>query len=125
MPVTKRRTEAGSEVGKFLRRFRAEYEITQQAMAERIDLSMQYLSAMELGDRDMPQWVVERIIERCLLDPKEEREIYLAFVKDAKQITIPLNPRTDQDEVDILIHMLTCGGLWKDQAKDIKERLGI
>ena len=125
MKRSKRRTDAGSEVGKFLRRFRAKYEITQQAMAERINLSMQYLSAMELGDREMPQWVIERIIERCLLDPKEEREIYMAFVKDAKQITIPLDLKTDQDETEILVHMLTCGGLWSDQAKDIKEILGI
>lgn len=56
-------------VGHFLRRYREEQGLSQEAFAERLGMHRTYVGAMERGERNLSLGSVERLAAQLKVDP--------------------------------------------------------
>ena len=63
-----------TKIGKFLRVLRIKNNESAKEMAEKLDISPSYLSAIELGNRALPEDIEKRIINRYTMRNKEKVE---------------------------------------------------
>ena len=83
-----------TEIGKFLRVLRAERSESAKEMAEKLNVSASYLSAVELGRRECPLSWEQTVIEVYNLNEVNKRKLQKA-IKDSKT-----SVKFDLNEVD-------------------------
>jgi len=79
-----------TEFGKALRRLRLDHDEVLKHMAERLDISTAYLSAIEVGRRGIPNDFIERLTLAYSLSPEAVQELERAKTAALKQATINL-----------------------------------
>lgn len=83
-----------TEFGKALRKLRINRQEILKNMADTLNVSAAYLSAVETGKRRIPEDWVSRISESYSLSPDEQSELQYVADISATEITIPLNGAT-------------------------------
>ena len=84
--------------GKQLRKLRIDREERLKDMADRLDVTTAYLSAVENGKRTVPDAWVYEIIESYDLNNSEAQELQRAAYENKSDLTIDLN-NTENTEV--------------------------
>lgn len=79
-----------TEFGKLLRRLRLDKLIRLKDMAEAIGVSSAFLSAVETGNKEIPDNLVQNIIQYLQLDEQQISELYKAVDETRKSITITM-----------------------------------
>jgi transcriptional regulator with XRE-family HTH domain len=95
-----------NDLGKMLRKMRIEEEERLLDMAEKIDVSVAFLSAIETGRKEPPLNVVDRIAIAYKLDKKERVQLELAVTNSRSSFR--LEPQSDiaHDTVALLARRL-------------------
>lgn len=79
-----------TQLGKVLRKIRIDHQELLKDMAEALNVSSAYLSAVENGKRKAPTEWVERIISRYSLTSTEAEELKTAYEESQQEIKISL-----------------------------------
>lgn len=77
-----------TDFGKFLRKIRIDCGEILKDMAEKLNVSAAYLSAVEMGKRNIPEQWVNRISELYGLSEEEKSKLNDAADNSAKSITL-------------------------------------
>lgn len=79
---------SANSIGIYLRKLRTDRMEYQRDMAENLDVTPQYLSAIELGHKKMTDQMYNRLIEKYALDAREVRELNKALYRSYPEITL-------------------------------------
>lgn len=77
-----------TDFGRFLRKIRIDSGETLKDMAEKLNVSAAYLSAVEMGKRNIPEQWVNKISELYNLSEEEKNNLNKAADNSAKSITL-------------------------------------
>ena len=92
-----------TDFGRFLRKIRSDCGEILRDMAEKLNVSAAYLSAVEMGKRNIPQQWVNRISELYNLSDEDKIKLNNAADNSAKSITLSFeNTNSSQKEAAIL-----------------------
>lgn len=75
-------------IGKVLRRYRLENGLLLKEMADGIEVSSAFLSAIEMGRKVAPSDFVKRLCAWRALDPEEVAEIESAILQSAQEVRL-------------------------------------
>ena len=79
-----------TEFGKALRKMRIEKDENMAAMAEKMEISLSYLSAIETGTRAVPDGFVEKLSRKYKLRKKSTDELLTALDHSVSSVDISL-----------------------------------
>lgn len=91
-----------TEFGKVLRIIRINTGDTAKAMADKLDISVPYLNAIENGRRDIPTGMEERIVEVYNLSDKDRLNLREAIVSSKDRVKIDLTELAEKKKRVIL-----------------------
>lgn len=80
-----------SSFGKVLKEYRKVNNDTLKTLSQKIDISLPYLSAMEVGRKIVTLEVVKRIKEVYNLNEKEYDDLYMAMLDSNNKVDIELS----------------------------------
>ena len=80
-----------TEIGKFLRILRVEWGESAKLMAEKLNVSPAYLSAVELGKRDFPLSWEQTIINVYKLNETNKKKLQKAIKESKSTVKFDLN----------------------------------
>ena len=80
--------------GKELRKLRIDKDETIHMMAKKLGISISYLSAIEAGSRNIPNGMVDKIIEKYRLTKERSEIMRQAEAESSKEIDIDLSTVT-------------------------------
>ncbi|MCD7731705.1 MAG: helix-turn-helix domain-containing protein [Oscillospiraceae bacterium] len=84
-----------TEFGKVLRKLRIDRGETLKIMADNLDMTSSYLSAIECGKRNIPTDLIERLTSIYKLDENEQQELSAAYDKSLSSIAVELSKSND------------------------------
>ena len=79
-----------TEFGKILRKMRIDSSEVLGDMAEKLGVSAAYLSAIEVGRRDIPENLIQKIVSVYNLGKDEERLLYEKKASELGQVNMDL-----------------------------------
>lgn len=91
-----------NEFGKFLSHMRVSREESLQEMADKLYMSISYLSYMEIGSRSITLDLLVRIKDTYKLDKKSADELYLSAFRSMSTIKFPAAALTE----DVIIKLM-------------------
>lgn len=91
-----------TEFGKALRKLRIERNEYLKNMAEKLDISVAYLSAMENGKRKVPEDLVLKIANIYQLSPRETNKLLELRASSSAELKISLDGKSDQQRKTLL-----------------------
>ena len=77
-------------LGKALRKMRVDRDETLRSMADKLNITASYLSAIEHGKRKIPEDFVSKIIEAYNLDKDMQNELETAYQESVSSIRIDI-----------------------------------
>ncbi len=77
-----------TDFGRFLRKIRIDYGEILKDMADKLNVSAAYLSAVEMGKRNIPEQWVDRISRLYNLSKEEKNSLKNAADSSARSITL-------------------------------------
>ena len=80
-----------TEFGKALRKLRIDRGETLKIMADNLEMTSSYLSAIECGKRNIPTDLIERLTSIYKLDVNEQQELSVAYDKSLSSVAIELS----------------------------------
>lgn len=109
--------------GKFTRKLRVDNEELLKDMAENLDVTVSYLSAVEIGKRNIPAKWESIIIEKYNLNSEQRKELEENIFISSKVIKLNTSD-LDQDRKDLVYALARkLKDLNKDEVKDLKDIL--
>ena len=84
-----------TEFGKALRKLRIDRGETLKIMADNLEMTSSYLSAIECGKRNIPTDLIERLTSIYKLDVNEQQELSVAYDKSLSSVAIELSESND------------------------------
>jgi transcriptional regulator with XRE-family HTH domain len=91
-----------TEYGAFIKTYRKLHKQTMSQMAEKLDVSVAFLSAMEVGKKSIPKEYVEKIAQAYKLSDEEKSRLEVAVFKTNAKIELDLT-KLDQNKQDVAI----------------------
>lgn len=91
-----------SEFGKFCRKLRIERGELLKDMAQKLQVTPSYLSAVETGKRAVPETWIKKISDEYNLNQKEVEELKKAKDISAQVIKLDFNNKSDSDKETLL-----------------------
>lgn len=89
--------------GKYIRGLRAEKNENLRQMADKLEVSSAFLSAVEVGKKLVPKDWISKIVNLYGINEKEENELRNAIDKDNKRTVIEFNKlSTDRQELSMM-----------------------
>ena len=79
-----------TDLGRFLRKLRIDRNELLKHMAQKLDVSVSFLSAVENGNKKMPSEWNERICTLYDLNPQQQAEFTEAIAKTERTLDIPI-----------------------------------
>ncbi len=110
--------------GKFCRKLRIDCGQIMLNMAESLQVSPAFLSAVENGKKNIPAQWGEKIIEAYKLSEEKSMELLNAIEKSRTEIRINLSGHSDQDRNLAVAFAREFGSLNSEQKKEIFKMLG-
>lgn len=95
---TQKRTSKPTVFGKEVRKVRLDRDMTLGSMASDLDYSPAYLSAIEIGKREIPDDLVQKLAERYGLSDAEEDALYRAQMDVRGNVSVQLGSTEDSPE---------------------------
>lgn len=87
-----------TDFGKYLRKLRIDKEEKLEDMAGKLDVSSAYLSAIELGKRNIPENMIYKIANNYELSERDISDLrYIIFISQ-KSIKVDMSCLTDEDK---------------------------
>ena len=77
--------------GKELRKLRIDKDETIHQMANKLEMSISYLSAIEAGNRNIPSGLVDKIVAKYHLNKERSEILRQAEAESSKEINIDLS----------------------------------
>lgn len=87
-----------TEFGKFLRKLRIEHSTTLRKMAVMLDISSGYLSAIELGKRNIPEGLAEKVRDSYSLNHNQYIEMKNIIDQEKTEINVDLTNANDEQK---------------------------
>lgn len=106
-----------TEFGKALRKLRIDRDEYIKDMAEKLNISVAYLSAIETGKRKIPENLVGRIGRAYFLTAGEIAALNLLKVKSDKEVRIPL-VRKNKKQIEVILRFAECVGKMDKEKLD-------
>ena len=92
-----------SSFGKILKEYRKKNNDTLKTLSEKLEISLPYLSAMEVGRKLVPTEIVLKIKTIYCLSKKEYDDLYMAMLDSNNKVDIELSKMNDaQKEVSMV-----------------------
>lgn len=113
-----------SRIGKFLRILRIKRDENLKLMAENLEISTPYLSAIENGKREIPNDFYEKIVNAYNLSIEESKELQEAIDLSIKSKDIDLSNLCDERKLLSIRYARKIQNLSEDDLKKLKEILG-
>ena len=112
-----------TSVGKFTRKLRIDHDELLKDMAEKLGVTVSYLSAVEMGKRNIPSKWADILIKEYKLDEKEQIELKEAIFFSSK--IIKLDTSNFEDNKKDLVYALArkLKDLDEEKVTNIKEIL--
>lgn len=110
-----------TEAGKFLRKLRIERSEKQKDMADRLDVSVSFLSAVETGKKKMPTLWEKRICDIYELTDKQRREFMDAVAKTRQTVEIRLTDLDSAKQEAVMLFAKRIGKISDEQAEKIRK----
>lgn len=110
-----------TETGKFLRKLRIDRSEKQKDMADRLNVSVSFLSAVETGKKKMPTLWEKRICDIYELTNKQKREFMDAVVKTRQTIEIRLTDLGSAKREAVILFAEKIGKISDEQAERIRK----
>ncbi len=79
-----------TQIAKFLRKLRIDCDESLGDMADKLDLSAAYLSAIENGKRNAPEEMGDKLFEAYSLSEEQRREFSKILAQSRNRLVIPL-----------------------------------
>jgi hypothetical protein len=112
-----------TEFGKVLRKFRIDRGELLKTMADTLDYTSSYLSAIEVGKRSIPEDLIDRLVTLYHLDAKISSELREAERMTNNQIRLNLGGMNDMQKDAALIFARTFETLDEQQTSKLIEFL--
>ena len=87
-----------TKFGKELRKLRIDKEESVYSMAKKLDISISYLSAIESGNRKIPNDMVDKIIKKYHLNKEKSEIMKQAEAESSKEINVDLSGVTSEQK---------------------------
>lgn len=114
---------SNTELGKYLKKLRIDESETIANMAEKLEVSSSFLSAIEVGKKNLPDTMADKLHEAYDFDDTQKKEFYEARSITNNKVEISL------EEGDSMRNSLALSFGWKianlsqEQIDEIKEIL--
>lgn len=108
-----------TEFGKELRKLRLDRDEYLKDMADKLDVSVAYLSAVETGKRKIPEDFVGKIIKAYKLTDKEASILNELKELSASEVRVPLTDKTQKQKEVILSFAKAIGGIENKKLDEI------
>ncbi len=92
-----------TEFGQFLRKLRIDFDELLKDMADKLEVTSSYLSAVETGKRNIPETWVEKISQFYKLDGVEQEALQVAADNSARAITMDISTMIPQRKETALL----------------------
>lgn len=112
-----------TETGKFLRKLRIDRNEKQKDMAEKLDVSVAFLSAVETGKKKMPASWISRICDIYELADKQRREFMSAVAETRQTSKIRLTDLSNAKREAAMLFAERIGKISDEQAERIRKIL--
>lgn len=110
-----------TETGKFLRKLRIDRNEKQKDMAEKLDVSVAFLSAVETGKKKMPASWISHICDIYRLTDRQRRE-FMDAVAETRQIAeIRLTDLSNAKKKAVTLFAERIGKISDEQAEKIRK----
>lgn len=106
-----------TEFGKALRKLRIDRNEYIKDMAEKLYISVAYLSAIETGKRTIPENLVGRIGRAYFLTEGEIADLNLLKAKSDKEVRISL-VRKNKTQIEVILRFAECVGKMDKEKLD-------
>ncbi len=110
-----------TETGKFLRKLRIDKSEKQKDMADRLDVSVSFLSAVETGKKNMPALWEKRICDIYELTGKQKHEFMDAVAKTKQTVEIRLTDLGSAKLETVMLFAEKIGKISDEQAEKIRK----
>ncbi len=110
-----------TEAGKFLRKLRIDRSEKQKDMADRLDVSVSFLSAVETGKKKMPALWEKRICDMYKLTDKQKCEFMDAIAKTRQTVEIRLTDLDSAKREAVMLFAEKIGKISDEQAERIRK----
>ncbi|HHU0055813.1 TPA: helix-turn-helix domain-containing protein, partial [Legionella pneumophila] len=110
-------------LGKQIRKYRLDKEMTLSQMASELEVSSAYLSSIETGKRNMAPDLLEKIISYFTLNKEETENMYELADQSQQSIKIPLGDVNNSSKELVAAFARNFSSLSPDQVKKIKRIL--
>ena len=92
-----------SSFGKVLKEYRNKNNDTLKTLSQKLEISLPYLSAMEVGRKQVPIEIVKKIKELYNLSEDEYNELYMAMLDSNNKVDLELSKMDEaQREVSMV-----------------------
>ena len=92
-----------SSFGRVLKEYRKQNDDTLKTLSEKLEISLPYLSAMEVGRKLVPIEIVQRIKELYKLSEEEYNTLYMAMLDSNNKVDLELSQMNEaQREVSMV-----------------------
>ena len=108
-----------TDFGKMLRKLRIDRQILLKDMAQVLDVSSAYLSAVETGKRKIPDSWVDTIAHHYEVNAQSKADLVSAFVRSAQEIKISLVNTSEGQRDAVLSFAKALNGLDDDKLARI------
>lgn len=105
--------------GKMLRKLRIDRQELLKEMAERLNVSSAYLSAVETGKRRIPQGWTDRLIELYELNVQAAQDLRIAEEASSSEVRISLKGASELQRSAVLTFAKALDGLSDEELKKI------
>lgn len=113
-----------TEFGRLLRKIRIEQSLLLKDMADRLGMTSAYLSAIELGKKNIPENLVDKIATIFCLAPSEKEKLSSSVEQSQPAIKLDLSS-SNAEQRDLVMHFARkYEGLSKDKVDQLKKLLG-
>ena len=106
-----------TELGKYLRKLRIDNQEVLRDMAQKLEVSPAYLSAVEIGKRNIPAGWIPQIISMYSLSKNEAEELKNAAERSVQELRISLSNISDQKKDTVLSFAKALDGLSDNDLK--------
>ena len=110
-----------TETGKFLRKLRIDRNEKQKDMADRLDVSVSFLSAVETGKKKMPSLWKKRICDIYKLTDTQKCEFMNAIAETRRTVEISLTDLSSSKRETVILFAEKIEKISDEQAERIRK----
>lgn len=109
-----------TKLGKKLRKIRIENDEVTYNMAEKLGISVSYLSAIENGKRAIPKNFIENLFEKYDINEKEKKEILETEISYTGEMKIRIDKLNNSQKELSILYARKINSLSQEQIEKIR-----